>query len=80
MRTEGNHHCWKLAFCAMVGAPEARRALPSLLPAQVRAVARTGGMIGIGYWDQATCGKTVQDIAKSIAYAVKCVLSPVFLF
>jgi hypothetical protein len=38
----------------------------------VRAIARTGGMVGIGFWSQATCGTTVADIARSIVYVVRC--------
>lgn len=41
---------------------------------QVRAIARTGGMVGIGFWSEATCGKTVEDIAKSIVYVMRCAL------
>lgn len=37
---------------------------------QIKAVANTGGVIGIGYWDTATCGKDAIAIAKAIRYAV----------
>lgn len=37
---------------------------------QLRAVARTGGLIGIGYWDQAICGSDAAAIARAIRYAV----------
>jgi microsomal dipeptidase-like Zn-dependent dipeptidase len=37
---------------------------------QIKAVAKTGGVIGIGYWDTATCGKDAKAIAKAIRYAV----------
>jgi len=37
---------------------------------QIRAVAKTGGVIGIGYWDTATCGRDAKAIAKAIRYAV----------
>lgn len=37
---------------------------------QVRGVAVTGGLIGIGYWDTATCGTDARAVARSIRYAV----------
>lgn len=36
----------------------------------VRRIAATGGLIGIGYWDEAVCGKDVKSIAAAIRYAV----------
>jgi microsomal dipeptidase-like Zn-dependent dipeptidase len=36
---------------------------------QLRAVAKTGGVIGIGFWDTAVCGEDAQSIAKAIRYA-----------
>jgi membrane dipeptidase len=35
---------------------------------QIRAVARNGGLIGIGYWDTATCGKDARAIVKAVRY------------
>ncbi len=35
---------------------------------QIRAVARNGGLIGIGYWDTATCGHDARAIAKAMRY------------
>lgn len=35
---------------------------------QIRGVARTGGVIGIGYWDGAVCTPTPQAIAAAIAH------------
>ena len=35
---------------------------------QLRAIAKTGGLVGIGFWDTAVCGETAQDIAKAIRY------------
>jgi len=35
---------------------------------QIRAIAAKGGLIGIGFWEGATCGKTVDDIVKAILY------------
>ncbi len=35
----------------------------------VRGVARTGGLVGIGYWKAATCGEDAPAIARSIRYA-----------
>jgi microsomal dipeptidase-like Zn-dependent dipeptidase len=37
---------------------------------QLRAVARTGGVIGIGYWKEATCGSDAAAIARAIHHAV----------
>jgi membrane dipeptidase len=37
---------------------------------QVREVAKTGGVIGIGYWNNAVCGTDAKAIAKAIRYAV----------
>ena len=36
----------------------------------LRGVARTGGVIGIGFWDTAVCGTDVQAIARAIRYAM----------
>ncbi|MBS0479699.1 MAG: membrane dipeptidase, partial [Proteobacteria bacterium] len=35
---------------------------------EVRGIARTGGVIGIGYWDAAVCSTRPADVAKAIAY------------
>ena len=35
---------------------------------QIRAVARNGGLIGIGYWDTATCGNDARAIVKAMRY------------
>jgi microsomal dipeptidase-like Zn-dependent dipeptidase len=37
---------------------------------QVRAVASTGGVIGIGFWETATCGRNAAAIARAIRYIV----------
>jgi len=37
---------------------------------QLRGVARTGGIIGIGYWETAVCGTDARAIARAIRYAV----------
>jgi membrane dipeptidase len=37
---------------------------------QLRAIAATGGLIGIGYWDTAVCGEEAKDIAKALRHAV----------
>ncbi len=36
---------------------------------ELRAVARTGGVIGIGYWQTATCGTNAAAVAHAIQYA-----------
>src|SRR5713226_1295269 len=40
---------------------------------QLRGVAKTGGVIGIGYWDTAVCGKDAAAIATAIRYTVNLV-------
>jgi membrane dipeptidase len=40
---------------------------------ELRAIARTGGVIGIGYWETAVCGRDARAIASAIQYAVKIV-------
>jgi microsomal dipeptidase-like Zn-dependent dipeptidase len=35
---------------------------------QIRAVAAKGGLIGIGYWDTATCGTDAHAIVKAMRY------------
>jgi microsomal dipeptidase-like Zn-dependent dipeptidase len=37
---------------------------------ELHAVARTGGVVGIGLWDTATCGNDAQATARAIRYAV----------
>ena len=38
---------------------------------QIKRIAKTGGLIGIGFWSNATCGSDVAAIVKAIRYAVK---------
>ncbi|MBS0285028.1 MAG: dipeptidase [Proteobacteria bacterium] len=35
---------------------------------EIRGIARTGGVIGIGYWDAAICSNRPADVAKAIAH------------
>ena len=35
---------------------------------QLRSIAKTGGVVGIGFWDTATCGTDAASIAKAIRY------------
>ena len=42
----------------------------NLSDAQLRAVARNGGVVGIGYWSKATCGDDVASIVRAIRHAV----------
>ncbi len=37
---------------------------------QLRAIAKTGGVIGVGFWDTAVCGEDAKSIAKAIRYTV----------
>ena len=43
----------------------------NLSDAQLQAVAKNGGVVGIGYWDTATCGSDAAAIARAIVYAAK---------
>jgi microsomal dipeptidase-like Zn-dependent dipeptidase len=40
---------------------------------QLKAIAKTGGVIGIGFWDTATCGDDAKSIAKAIRYTANVV-------
>ena len=40
---------------------------------QLKGIAKTGGVIGIGYWDTAVCGKDATAIAKAIHYTANLV-------
>lgn len=35
---------------------------------ELRAIARTGGVVGIGYWETATCGRAADAVARAILY------------
>jgi microsomal dipeptidase-like Zn-dependent dipeptidase len=37
---------------------------------QLRGIARTGGVVGIGYWDTAVCGKDAAAVARAVRHAV----------
>lgn len=37
---------------------------------EIQGVARTGGVIGIGYWQEAVCGKDAKAIARAIRHTV----------
>lgn len=45
----------------------------NLSDGELRAVARTGGLVGIGLWETATCGKDARAAARAIRYAVNIV-------
>lgn len=38
---------------------------------QILGIANTGGVVGIGYWSTAVCGRDARAIAKAIRYAAK---------
>lgn len=40
---------------------------------QIKGVARTGGVVGIGYWRTATCGEDAQAIARAVRYTANLV-------
>ena len=42
----------------------------NLSDAQLKKIAATGGVIGIGFWDVATCGSDARAIAKAVRHAV----------
>jgi microsomal dipeptidase-like Zn-dependent dipeptidase len=42
----------------------------NLSDAHLRGIARTGGVIGIGFWATAVCGETPREIARAIRHAV----------
>lgn len=37
---------------------------------QLKRIARTGGVVGIGFWDTAVCGRAAQAIARAIRHTV----------
>ena len=41
----------------------------NLSDAQIRAIAQRGGIIGIGYWSTATCGRDAHAIARALKHA-----------
>jgi microsomal dipeptidase-like Zn-dependent dipeptidase len=43
----------------------------NLSDAQLRAIAATGGVVGIGFWDTATCGTDAGAIARAVLHAVR---------
>ena len=45
--------------------------LRNLSDDQLRAVAKNGGVVGIGFWDTATCGQDAAAIARAIRHAVE---------
>jgi microsomal dipeptidase-like Zn-dependent dipeptidase len=45
----------------------------NLSDSELRAIARTGGVIGIGYWETAVCGHDARAIARAIQYTVNIV-------
>jgi microsomal dipeptidase-like Zn-dependent dipeptidase len=45
----------------------------NLSDSELRAVAQTGGLIGIGYWETAVCGRDAGAVARAIVYTMKIV-------
>jgi microsomal dipeptidase-like Zn-dependent dipeptidase len=43
----------------------------NLSDTQLRAIAGNGGVVGIGYWPTAVCGKDARAIARAIRHAVR---------
>jgi len=40
---------------------------------ELQAVARTGGVVGIGYWETAVCGRDARAVARAIQYTAKAI-------
>jgi len=40
---------------------------------QLRAIGRNGGIVGVGFWDTAVCGRDAAAIAKAIRYTVNAI-------
>jgi len=40
----------------------------NLTDAEIRGVAKTGGVVGIGYWDGAVCGTSPRDAARAMKH------------
>ncbi|MEO0411547.1 MAG: dipeptidase [Pseudomonadota bacterium] len=45
----------------------------NLTDEEIRAIAATGGLIGLGAWDAAACGETPADLARAMAHVRKLV-------
>lgn len=45
----------------------------NLTDAQIKAIAKTGGVIGIGFWDTAVCGNDATSIARAIRHTANTV-------
>lgn len=43
----------------------------NLTDAQILRVAKNGGLVGIGFWNKATCGKDIRSIVRAIQHVVK---------
>lgn len=43
----------------------------NLTDEQLRGIAKSGGVVGIAFFEEAVCGRTVDDIVKAIQHAVK---------
>lgn len=48
----------------------------NLSDGQLKAIAKTGGLIGIGFWDTAICGEDARSIARAIRYTANLIGSP----
>jgi microsomal dipeptidase-like Zn-dependent dipeptidase len=45
----------------------------NLTDTHIRRIAQGGGIIGIGYWETAACGRSPEDIARALVYVVNLV-------
>ena len=60
----------QLRLCGVKGTCHNTR---NLSDDELRGVAKTGGVIGVGYWEQATCGTDAKAIARAIRYTANLV-------
>ena len=58
---------------AMHGARDAIVSGLAHLDEQLRGIAKTGGLIGIGLWESATCGKDIASTVRAIRYTANLV-------
>ena len=70
MFSRGQRSSWMVSHTGVKGTCNNPR---NLSDDELRAVAKTGGVIGIGLWDTATCGTDVRATARAIRYAASIV-------
>ena len=58
------------AFSVVTKTPRKMNIGRNLSDAQLKRIAAQGGLVGIGFWNTAVCGKDVQAIARAVKHAV----------